>query len=247
MYALLICFEKSRSGYTFNIQTNVCLIVTLSKCNPPIQLATRFPHPTTHNCIFIFMSETYQSKRVRWQRLMETLPAGLREHVSLRGVEAVAALDPQAQERLAEAIQAGLKRLPRAVEQLKINPNTSVADLINPPSLPVTGSSSDFPQHIQNELADLIQLCFPDMPRMSAEALANADVMDIARTTAQAHHQLFKSNHLRTDFVVMVLYGLMRQSQERLETVIEQTPALMQAFNQSSLPWKPNDWRKQND
>ncbi|MEK6750669.1 MAG: hypothetical protein AABZ00_00275 [Chloroflexota bacterium] len=180
---------------------------------------------------------------------METLPAGLREQVSLRNVEAVAALPPQAQERLAEAIQAGLKRLPRAVEQLRVNPNTSVADLLNPPTLPVAESSStepDFPQHIQNELADLIQLCFPDMPRMSAEALANADAMDVARTTAQAHHLLFKSNHLRTDFVVMVLYGLMRHSLESLEEVIEQTPALRQAFNQSSLPWKLNDWRKQN-
>jgi len=195
------------------------------------------------------MSETYQSKRERWQRLLETLPAGLREQVSLRNVEAVAALPPQAQERLAEAIQAGLKRLPRAVEQLRVNPNTSVADLLNPPVQPEPESPSpaaDFLQHIQNELADLIQLCFPDMPRMSAEALANADVMDVARTVAQTHHQLFKSNHLRTDFVVMVLYGLMRQSLESLEEVIEQTPALLQAFNQSSLPWKPNDWRKQN-
>ncbi len=205
------------------------------------------------------MSETYQSKRERWQRLLESLPAGLREHVSLRNVEAVAALPPQAQERLVEAIQAGLKRLPRAVEQLRVNPNTSVADLLNPPTLPVTESSStepDFPQHIQNELADLIQLCFPDMPRMSAEALANADVMEVARNTAQAHHQLLASNHLRTDFVVMVLYGLIRQSLESLEEVIEQTPALRQAFNQSSLPWKcrhgatatpnKNDWRKQN-
>ena len=205
------------------------------------------------------MSETYQSKRERWQRLLESLPVGLREKVSLRNVEAVAALPPQAQERLAEAIQAGLKRLPRAVEQLRVNPNTSVADLLNPPTLPVTKSSStepEFPEHIQNELADLIQLCFPDMPRMSAEALANADVMDVARITAQAHHQLFKSNHLRTDFVVMVLYGLMRQSLGSLEEVIEGTPALWQAFNQSSLPWKcrhdatatpnKNDWRKQN-
>jgi len=195
------------------------------------------------------MSETYQSKRERWQRMLELLPAGLREHVSLRNVEIVTALTPQAQARLMEAIHSGLKRLPRAVEQLRINPNTSVADLLNPPGRPVAESSStepDFPQHIQNELADLIQQCFPDMPRLSAEALANSDVLDVARTTAQAHHQLLASNHLRTDFVVMVLYGLMRQSLESLEEVIEQTPALLQAFNQSSLPWKPNDWRKQN-
>jgi hypothetical protein len=78
------------------------------------------------------MSETYQSKRERWQRLMESLPAGLRVHISLRNVEAVAGLAPQA--RLAEANQAGLKRLPRAVEQLRVNPGTSIPDLLNPPS-----------------------------------------------------------------------------------------------------------------
>jgi hypothetical protein len=195
------------------------------------------------------MSETYQSKRERWQRLLETLPVGLREQVSLRNVEAVAAIPPQAQERLAEAIQAGLKRLPRAVEQLRVNPDTSVADLLNPPSQPNPETASqgpDYPQHIQHELADLIQVCFPDMPRVSAEALANSEVMDMARATAQAHRLLLASNHLRTDFVVMIVYGLMRQTLEHLEEMIEDTPALWQAFDQSDLPWKSNERRKQD-
>lgn len=194
------------------------------------------------------MAETYQSKRERWQRLLESLPASLRSHVSIRNIEAVVALTPGAQERLSEAIQAGLKRLPHAVEQLRVNPNTSVADLLNPPAQLGPEPAliiRDFPQYIRNEVADLIQQCFPDMPRVSADALANSDVMNVARYTAQAHHQLFKSNHLRTDFVVMVLYGLMRQSLESLEEVIEGTPALQQAFNKSTLPWKPNEWRKE--
>jgi hypothetical protein len=192
------------------------------------------------------MSETYRSKRERWQRLLETLPAGLREHVSLRNVEAVAALSSQAQQRLAEAIAAGLKRLPQAVERLKANPDTSISELLNPPAQLVVNSSPEPTQQTHKELADLFQLCFPDMPRISAEALANSDVLEIARTTAHAHSQLLESNYLKTDFVVMVLYGLMRQTLERLEEVIEQTPTLRQAFEQSSLPWKPNDWRKQN-
>jgi hypothetical protein len=190
------------------------------------------------------MSETYQSKRERWQRLLESLPAGLREHVSLRNVETVASLTPQAQERLADAIQSGLKRLPRAVEQLRANPNTSVPDLLNPPAQATIEQPSESPQHIQKELADLIQLCFPGMPRISAEALANADVMEVARQTAQAHHNLFESNHLRTDFVMVVLYALMRRTLERLEETISATPALRQAIHQGSLPWKPNDWKK---
>ena len=192
------------------------------------------------------MSETYQSKRERRQRILESLPAGLREQVSLRIAEAVAALTPEAQERLLEAMQSGLKRLPRAVEQLKAKPDTPVADLLNPPVQAVIESPSDSAQHIQEELADLIQLCFPDMPRISANALASAGPMDVARQIAQAHHSLFESNCLRTDFVMVVLYALMRQTLERLEEIISDTPALRQILSQSALPWKPNDWRKQN-
>ena len=192
------------------------------------------------------MSETYRSKRERWQRLLESLPASLREHVSLRNVEAVAALPPQAQQRLVEAIAAGLKRLPQAVEQLKLNSATSVSELLNPSAHLVVEQPPQSSTQTHKELADMFQLCFPDMPRISAEALSNSDVMDVARTTAQAHNQLLASNYMTTDFVVMVLYGLMRQTLERLEEVIEQTPTLRQAFEQSSLPWKPNDWRKQN-
>jgi len=192
------------------------------------------------------MSETYQAKRERWQRMLEALPDGLRGHVSLRNVEAVAALTPQAQERLAAAIQAGLKRLPRAVEQLRTNPNSSVADLLNPPAQPDTVSTSsiqDNLQNIQRELADLIQACFPDMPRISAEALANSDVMDVARNVARAHEQLFESDHVRTDFMMIVVYGLMRQTLERLEELIEENPALRQALDQSPLFWNPNHRR----
>ena len=192
------------------------------------------------------MSETYRSKRERWQRLLETLPAGLREHVSLRNVEAVATLPPQAQQRLAEAIAAGLKRLPQAVERLKANPDAAISELLHPFAQLIVESSYKPTQQTHKELADLFQLCFPDMPRISAEALANSDVLEIARTTAHAHSQLLESNYLKTDFVMMVLYGLMRQTLERLEEVIEQTPTLRQAFDQSSLPWKPNDWRKEN-
>lgn len=192
------------------------------------------------------MSETYQSKRERWQRMLEALPVGLQKHISLRNVEAVAGLTPEAQERLTEAIQAGLKRIPRAVEQLKERPNTSVADLLNPPALEIEAplAESDIPEHVRRELTELIQICFPDMPRVSAEALSTSDVMEIVRRAAQAQKHLLTARTLKTDFVMMVAYGLIRQSLERLEEIITTTPALRQAFNQSPIPWKPNDWRR---
>ncbi|MFZ5903203.1 MAG: hypothetical protein ACOYZ8_06610 [Chloroflexota bacterium] len=189
------------------------------------------------------MSETYQAKRERWQRLLESLPTGLREHVSLRNVESVAALTSQAQQRLLEAIQAGLKRLPRAVEQLRNTPDTPVEELLNPVATTVAEVQPQISQRVKEELAGLVQLCFPDMPRVSAEALVEAEVMDMARQTAQVHQMLFQSNHLRTDFVLLVVYGLMRQSLEHLDQIINQSPALRQAILQSDLPWKFNEWR----
>ena len=192
------------------------------------------------------MTENYQAKRERWQRLLASLPAGLREHVSLRNVESVAALTPPAQQRLLEAIQAGLKRLPRAVEQLRINPDTPVDELLHPTASSVVEQQPEILQEVKDELAGLVQLCFPDMPRVSAEALVDAEVMEVARRTAQAHHVLLQSDHLRTDFVMLVVYGLMRQSLEQLEEIIKQAPAIQQAFLQSDLPWKPNEWRNQH-
>lgn len=190
------------------------------------------------------MTENYQAKRERWQRLLESLPIGLREHVSLRNVESVAALTPPAQQRLLEAIRAGLKRLPRAVEQLRINPDTSVGELLNPTAVTVAEEQLQISLQVKNELAGLVQLCFPDMPRVSAEALVEAEVMDVACQTAQVHHLLFQSDQLRTDFVMLVVYGLMRGSLDQLEEIIKKAPAIQQALLQSGLPWKPNEWRK---
>ena len=191
------------------------------------------------------MSETYQSKQERRQRLLESLPVELRPHVSVRNIEAVAALSTQAQSRLLEAIQSGLKRLPRAIEQLRADPETSVADLLNPSVQPeVRLTAQPVSPALKQTMTDMIQLCFPDMPRVSAEALAEADVLEGARTLAQAHQELFDSHRLKTDFVMLTVYGLMRHTLEGLEELIENTPALRQAFNQSDLPWKPNDWSK---
>jgi hypothetical protein len=92
---------------------------------------------------------------------------------------------------------------------------------------------------VSQEVANLIQECFPDMPRVSAEALADADVMQVVRAVAETHQQIFNSNHIKTDFVMLALYGLMRQTFERLEEIIEETPALRQAFEQT------NEWRKE--
>jgi F0F1-type ATP synthase delta subunit len=192
------------------------------------------------------MSETYQSKRERWQRMLGNLPAALRQHVSLRNVEAVSALSPKAQARLVEAIQAGLKRLPRAIEQLKENADTPLAELLNPTQIADTQPQLELSKNIKDELADLVQACYPDMPRVSAEALADAEAMQVAGQVAEAFCAMFASNHLKADFVLVVLYALVSQSLDRLETLIADTHAVQQVLTQSDLPNIPTQWRHSN-
>lgn len=192
------------------------------------------------------MSETYKSKRERWQRMQEALPADLRPHVSLRNVEAVSSLSSKAQARLADAIRAGLKRLPRAIEQLRKNADTPLAELLDPTQIADTQFQGEFSKEVQRELADLVQACYPDMPRVSAEALTEAEAMQVAGKLAEAFDAAFASRHLKADFVLIVVYALVAQSLARLETLIADTPAAQQVLAQSDLPHIPTQWRNSN-
>ena len=216
----------------------------------PTHLATRPGYPSGRVRIIGHMSETYQSKRERWQRMQEALPADLRPHVSLRNVEAVASLSPQAQTRLLDAIQAGLKRLPRAIEQLKANPDTPVSELLNPAqaATPPTQErlKGELSLEIRSELADLVQACYPDMPRLSAEALVEAEAMRVAGEVAQALADLFNSEHLKVDFVLVTLYAMIAGTLERLETLIAESPAAQGVLAQSDLSNISTQWRHSN-
>ena len=142
-----------------------------------------------------------------------------------------------------EAIQTGLKRLPRAIEQLKANPDTSVAELLNPAQVSVSRPQPELSKEIQSELADLVQACYPDMPRLSAESLVEAQAMQVTVDVAQAFGAMFSSNHLKADFVLVLLYALVAGALERLETLIADTPAVQQVLAQSDLSHLSTQWR----
>jgi hypothetical protein len=181
------------------------------------------------------MSENYASKRERWQKLLDALPANLRGHVSLRNVESVSALSRQAQETLAQAIQAGLKRLPRAIELLGKAPNLTVSELLEKVSTglePVERTIVPDASAYQR-LADLIQFCYPDMPRGSAEALGEADALSNVLQTVSAHEALFNSPHLNSDFVLVIFHACLKQALERLDNKLAENPTCLQAIAQS--------------
>jgi len=184
------------------------------------------------------MAENYASKRERWQKQLDALPDTLRGHISLRNVESVSALSPAAQQTLAQAIQAGLNRLPRAIETLRHNPQATVAELLEHApinTLERGPAASQSEQSARKQLADLVQLCYPDMPRLSAEALSEADALAEILQVISAQEGMFSSTHLHSDFVVVIFHGCLRQALERLEAHLASNPAFQQAVSQSDL------------
>lgn len=190
------------------------------------------------------MTESYQEKRERMQRALASLPEDLRGRVSLRNAEAVAALRPDAQQTLASALERGLVKISVALRMLAGDPQASLETLLPAASrrgvsdstrLPVSGVSGASADN--TALAALLRTCYPDMPEVAARALAEAPALDELRAVFHAQETLFSARQVHPDFVIVAFAGLLQNMQERLDGLIEQTPAYQQALRQSGLDW----------
>jgi hypothetical protein len=76
------------------------------------------------------MTLTYTQRRERIIQLAEQLPHNLRGRISLRNVEAVSHLPPEAQQTLGHALDVGLLTLSAAVRYLKAQPQISTNELL---------------------------------------------------------------------------------------------------------------------
>jgi hypothetical protein len=188
------------------------------------------------------MTETYESKRLRMQKALESLPADLRNRVSLRNAEAAAALSPEAHAALANALDNGLVKVARAIELLNHDPRACLDELLSRATSKSVSAVSDAPdvsgmsatcEDNIPALTALIRSCYPDMPQVAAEALAGAPAMQGLRAVLAAHEDLTLSPQFRTDFVIVTFSGFLRQTQESLDAVIAQTPAIQQALSLS--------------
>jgi len=190
------------------------------------------------------MPVPYAQRRQRRQQLAEGLPPGLRGRIALRHVETVVKFSPEAQRRLAEAITVGV-RVPAAIQFLKENPGATVDEIIS--RFPKTKSQSiqsieqgnQSPQNLKNLiiLADLMQSCFPDMPRTTAGAMAKSELLSGVLDIIRAQQACFGSHHAQSDFVVVVLCGLAITTIEQLKQIIPKRRIYHQALQQSGVEW----------
>jgi len=140
------------------------------------------------------VSEGYQAKKKRWLELAARLPVGLKGRIALRNVEAVSLLEPEAQQTLASALDAGLERISTAIRILRQKPDASVDDILQEVCLPTTttqlrldsltrrseqpgtalplasGSSS----HVISSLTRTVELRLEGLARLAAQATTPA-------------------------------------------------------------------------
>lgn len=184
----------------------------------------------------------YAERRRRRQVLLDALPPNLQGRIALRNVEAVSKLNSQAQIVLGEALDAGIK-ISAALSSLQAHPNAHLAELLqindkitskshDKPSLTIAPRDEDL-----EDLTHLIQFCYPDMPNVTSEAMAGSQLMLGVLRIIQAQRECFSSQFGKTDFVIVVLCGLVQKNIEHLNQVVTSKRIYQEALAQSGVNW----------
>jgi hypothetical protein len=182
----------------------------------------------------------YNQRRRRREQLAEELLPDLRKWIALRHVETVVKFPPERQQRLAEAIKAGV-RVPAAIRFLKEHPESPVDQIVRMAGRRKQTEKkgiqrSPEPDHLIL-LADLLQTCFPDMPQATANAMARTDLLSEIMGVICAQQVCLASSHAQSDFFIVVFCGLALETIERLNQIIRKKTIYRQALQQSGLEW----------
>ena len=194
------------------------------------------------------MAENYQSKKERWKRLRETFPVPLRQ-IALSLVDSIAALEDPARELLAETLSA-LDSLPKAILLLDIFPDMdeeNLLQLVNTKKKnswqslksPAREKSRVLDNPVQESpkdilaLANLLQSFYAQMPRTAAESLASSGSMKEALNVLRAVR--IAREETNSDFVILCLYGLFKESKKLLAEDIKANPSFLNTARQSNF------------
>ena len=211
------------------------------------------------------MTENYDQKKARQLRIRATLPAGLKEiplcyiedvaEISPQAKQIL--IDALAKEpiNIARALEyfqntfvLSLDALLEVARPRKRGPQQAEGDqdqqqeeaklLCNAPRadpLPATKPAAALdPRDIQT-LTEILINCYPSMPVASAEGLAKSDVMRESIRVVAAVRLALESNHSKSDFVILALFGLFRTTKIRLQEIVQGNSAYLQAMKQSGI------------
>ena len=206
----------------------------------------------------------YEQRRQRWLELAQTLPPELRDRIALRNIRNVVSLPERAQQTLARAVSAGLKRQKTAIRHLTQNPDATVEDLLQlgwkskphgqdghiadppPESMPGIGlqnlaaMNASLEEHQKPEvveLAELLQFCQPGLYDKAARSIAVAEFMDEARDLVRAWQACQRAQYFDTETVIVLYCGFVEKMKAHLDQLLDEKPAYREAVSNSGVDW----------
>lgn len=84
-------------------------------------------------------------------------------------------------------------------------------------------------------IISILTTCYPSMPRQSASALAESEVMREAVSVVTAVRLAVESNNAKSDFVILSLFGLISATKKKLSEIIQSNPAFLKAIENSGI------------
>lgn len=142
---------------------------------------------------------------------------------------------------LIQAITKSDDPIPEKAQELEIQPQNlkeENSDIDMQTSLPIP---QDIRIHISPDdisaLADTLQVFYPQMPRGTAEALAEHD-QTMQDTLAVVVSARVAIQNAKSDFVVFSLYGVLEKYRNELASTIQNTPGLLLAIRKTGIPWQ---------
>jgi len=130
------------------------------------------------------------------------------------------------------------KRGPQQIEADQDQHQEEAIVPCNSPSadpLPATQRAAVLDPRDIRTLTEILINCYPSMPEASAEGLAKSDVMRESIRVVAAVRLALESDHSKSDFVILALFGLFRTTKIRLQEIVQGNSAYLQAIKQSGI------------
>jgi hypothetical protein len=108
-------------------------------------------------------------------------------------------------------------------------PAAPVAASTPPPALPPTREDLD-------HLARMLMLCFRDMPKITAESMAESDLLREVLAVVSAKRLAVGSKYAASEFVLLTLLFLFHQSEKEIRDSINQKPSLKKLLEEKGYP-----------
>ena len=89
-----------------------------------------------------------------------------------------------------------------------------------------------------DRLTGLLLTAFPDMPKISAESLADSDLMSEVLTVVASTRLAFQSKYSSSEFLLLTLLYLFNQSEKEVRDAILARPALKKLLEEKGYPLK---------